>query len=152
MNETPKEESKWQKLKDFGRNYAIDTSAKVVGYAPIMAAMEAYNGLDGEQILKARVMSAIVDIGVARVYGKTRDVVRKKFKAEKGPIRSYLADTLSMIGVYTPVYGAILTLNGVEPEQIGSALAMGAGIAAVAARPFGKYILEPSRKKFGYKR
>ncbi len=33
------------------RNYLIDTSAKVGCYAPVMAAMEAYNGLDGDAVL-----------------------------------------------------------------------------------------------------
>lgn len=147
------EKKSWsQKLKDFGRNYAIDTSAKVACFAPFMASMEAYNGLDADQILSARVMSVVVDVGVARVYGKARDIVRDKVNADKSPIRSYLADTLTMIGVYSPVYAGILAVSGAEPEQIGAALVMGAGIAAVIARPFGKYVLEPMRKKFGYVR
>ena len=143
-----------KKTKQGAQNWAIDTSAKVIAYAPMMGAMEAYNGLDGKEILKSRAAAALIDGVVARVYTKTADYLSNRFKVDpkKGGIKGWALDTAAMVGVYTPVYGAILAANDVEPEQIGAALAMGAGIAAVAARPFGKYILEPMRKKFGYKR
>ncbi len=134
------------------RNYLIDTSAKVGCYAPIMAAMEAYNGLDGEQILQSRATAALIDVGVARVYGKTLDKTRKIFNTEKSKLRSYLVDTATMIGVYTPVYAGILAAAGADAKQIGGALLMGAGIAAVTGRPFGKYVLNNWRKMWGYKK
>jgi hypothetical protein len=135
------------------RNYAIDTSAKVVSYAPIMATMEAYNGLDGDQILQSRLTAAAIDSVVARVYGKTLDYVRQKFKAEpeKRSLKNYIIDTTTMIGIYTPVYAGILYAAGADTKQVLSAIVMGAGIAAVTARPYAKYILGPWRKKCGYK-
>lgn len=141
-----------QKIRQGIRNYAIDTSAKVLAYAPIMASMEAFNGLDKEQILQSRLSAAIVDAGVARVYGKVRDYVRDKFNIENSPIKSYLADTISMIGVYSPVYACILATAGADIKQISSALLMGAGIAALTACPYGKHILTPFRNKMGYKK
>ena len=72
-----------QNVKEGAQNWAIDTSAKVLAYAPLMGAMEAYNGLDGEQILKSRTTAALIDTGVARVYTKTADYLSKKFDVEK---------------------------------------------------------------------
>ena len=77
--ENQKQHLFWNRLNYGVRNYMIDTSAKVGFYAPIMAAMEAYNGLDGEQILKSRATAALIDVGLARVYGKTLDKTRKIF-------------------------------------------------------------------------
>jgi hypothetical protein len=141
-----------KRIGDAGKNYLIDTSAKVMCYAPAMAAMEAANGLSAEQIIKSRTAAAIVDAGAARIYGKLRDYVRTKVNADKSPVRSYLADTLSMIGTYTPVYAGILAANGANAKQIGLSLAMGAGIAALTARPYGKYVLGRWRKYWRYKK
>ncbi|MGV8141263.1 MAG: L-alanine exporter AlaE [Candidatus Woesearchaeota archaeon] len=136
------------------KNYIIDTSAKVGSYAPIMATMEACNGLEGDQILQSRLTAAAVDSVVARVYGKTLDYVRQKLHAEpeKRSFKNYLIDTATMIGVYTPVYAGILYAAGADSKQILGAITMGAGFAAVTARPYAKYILGPWRKKLGYKK
>jgi hypothetical protein len=135
------------------RNYLIDTSAKIASYAPVMAAMEACDGLDGKQILQSRLSAALVDTVVARAYGKTLDYVYHKFNANphEGGIRNYLIDTVTMVGVYTPVYAGILCAAGASGHQIGTALLMGAGIAAITAKPYAKYILRPWRKLCKYK-
>ena len=150
--ERPEQLSLNDRLKYRVRTYLIDTSAKVGCYAPVMAAMEAYNGLDGEQILQSRATAALIDVGVARIYGKTLDKTRKILNAERSKLRSYLVDTATMVGVYTPVYASILAAAGADAKQIGGALLMGAGIAAVTARPFGKYVLNNWRKFWGYKK
>ena len=67
-----------EKVINGARNYAIDTSAKVCCYAPAMAAMEAYNGLSGEQILQSRTTTALVDVLFARIYSKIADYAEKK--------------------------------------------------------------------------
>lgn len=140
-------ESKWTgAVSNSIKNYLIDTSAKVGAYALPMALMESCNGLDASQVLASRATAAVVDAGVARIYGKARDFVRNKVHAEKSAVRSYLADTLTMIATYTPVYAAILKANGATNEQTAYSLVMGAGIAALTARPYGKYILEPWRR------
>lgn len=147
-------ESNLTKLKQGVQNYLIDTSAKVVSYAPIMATMEACNGLDGDQIIQSRLSAALVDSFVARMYGKTLDFMRKKSdtKPEEKGIKNYLIDTGTMIGVYTPVYAGILYSIGAEHSQVAGALTMGAAIAVVTARPFAKYVLSPWRKKCGYEK
>ena len=143
-----------QKFVDGARNYAIDTSAKIVCFAPLMGSMEAYNGMDSEQILKSRAVSALIDGGVARVYTKTADYLSKKFDVDmkKGGFKGWLIDTVAMVGVYTPAYAGVLAVAGADAKQIGSALLMGAGIATVASRPFRKYALMPWRKVCGYKK
>ncbi len=143
-----------QETKEGAQNWAIDTSAKVLAYAPLMGAMEAYNGLDGEQILKSRVAAALVDAGVARVYTKTADYLSKKFKVDpkKGGIKGWVLDTTAMVGIYTPVYAGILAVSGANTKQIGAALIMGAGIATITSRPFRKYFLMPWRKFWNYKK
>ncbi|MBU1199275.1 MAG: L-alanine exporter AlaE [Nanoarchaeota archaeon] len=136
------------------QNYLIDTSAKVASYAPLMATMEAFNGLDGDQILQSRLSAALVDSVVARVYGKTLDYVRNKFHADpkEKSMKNYFIDTITMISIYTPVYAGILFATGANLSQIGSALLMGAGIATVTARPYAKYVLAPWRKLCKYKK
>ena len=135
-------------------NYLIDTTAKVGCYAPVMATMEAYNGLNEKQILQSRAIAALTDVFVARVYTKTADYLSKKFNVDikKGGLKAWALDTLAMIGVYTPVYTGILAANGADAKQIGSLLVMGAGIAATTSRPFRKYALMPWRKIWGYKK
>ena len=135
------------------QNYLIDTSAKIVSYAPVMAAMEAYNGLTGEQIIKSRISAALIDSFVARIYGKTLDYMRRKFNADPKSrgLKNYLIDTATMIGVYSPVYAGILYVAGANSSQIASALGMGAAIAAITARSFAKYVLGPWRKMCKYK-
>lgn len=136
------------------RNWAIDTSAKVGFYAPLMATMEAYNGLEGEQIIKSRAAAALIDVGVARIYTKTADYLAQRYKVnlKKGGLKGWALDTVAMVGAYTPVYAGILAAAGADTKQIGYSLLMGAGIAAVTSRPFRKYILAPWRKLCGFKR
>lgn len=146
--------SNFTEFKQGIQNYLIDTSAKVVSYAPIMAAMEACNGLDKDQIIHSRLSASLIDSFVARIYGKTLDFVRKELGAnpEEKSIKNYLIDTGTMIGVYTPVYAGILYSAGAEHSQVAGALTMGAAIAAVTARPFAKYILGSWRNICGYKK
>ena len=132
------------------RNYAIDTAAKLSCYAPVMATVEAGMGLDANQIMRSRAMSAVVDLVIARGYGKVLDYTRKKFHAEKSELRSYLADTSAMIGTYVPAYTGILAANGADLTQIGCGAAMCAAIIAATARPYAKYVLNKFRKAFGY--
>lgn len=136
------------------KNWAIDTSAKVACYAPVMASMEAYNGLDAKQIIASRLGAAAVDVGVARLYTKTADYLSRKFNVDtkKGGILGWALDTAAMVGVYTPVYATILTAAGANPKQIGYSLLMGAGIAATTSRPFRKYALKPWRNYCGFKK
>ena len=145
-------ENRIEKIKQGSKNWAIDTSAKVLAYAPLMGAMEAYNGLDGDQILRSRTTAALIDGVVARTYTKTADYLSKKFDVDikKGGVKGWALDTAAMIGVYTPVYAAILKANGADNEQTISALLMGAGIAAATSRPFRKYALMPWRKLWNY--
>ena len=146
--------SLYEKVKQSCTNYVIDTTAKVGFYAPIMASMESYNGLDLEQILKSRATAALVDAGVARVYTKTADYLSKRFSVDlkNGGFKGWALDTAAMVGVYTPVYAGILATAGANTKQIGSALLMGAGIAAVTSKPFRKYALMPWREYWGYKK
>lgn len=141
------------RVKDSVKNYLIDTSAKVGCYAPIMAAMEAYNGLDGDQILQSRATAALVDTAVARVYTKTADYLSKKYDVnlKDGGIKGWALDTTAMVGVYTPVYAGILAAAGADAKQIAYSLTMGAIIAACTSRPFRKYTLMPWRKLCRYK-
>ena len=139
-------------VREGAENWAIDTSAKVLAYAPLMGVMEACNGLEGEQIAKSRIVAALVDAGVARVYTKTADYLSRKFNVDlkEGGFKGWLLDSLAMIGVYTPVYAGILKVSGADNQQTVSALLMGAGIAALTSRPFRKYVLTPMEKLLGF--
>ncbi len=153
VDESPKKKL-GKRIEDFFVNYLIDTGAKVAVYTPIMGAMEAYNGLDSEQIVGARMTSALIDVAVAKTYIKTADWLYKKLKVDKkeGGFKAWLIDTLAMVGVYSPAYAGVLAANGADAEKIGSALVMGAGIAALTSRPFRKYFLFPMREKLSYRK
>ena len=152
LNNQEQEISLAKRVKAGVRNYLIDTSAKVCFYAPIMAAMEAHNGLDGEQILQSRATAALIDSAVARVYTKTADYLSKKSHVDlkKGGIKGWVLDTAAMVGVYTPIYAGILVSSGADAKQIAYSLTMGAIIASITSRPFRKYALVPWRKLCGH--
>jgi hypothetical protein len=135
-------------------NWAIDTSAKTGAYAPLMGAMEAYNGLGFEQILKSRASAALIDVVLARAYTKTADYLGKKFDVDikDGSPKAWALDALAMIGTHAPVYAGILAAAGADAKQIGYASLMGAAIGISTSKPFRKYILAPWRKYCGYKK
>ena len=129
------------------RAYLVDTSAKVGTYAVPMGLMEASRGLSLEQIIQSRTSVALADAVLGRIYGRALNYTRKKFntEGEKG-VKSYIVDTATMTGVYVPAYMAILKCTGANLEQIETASLYLAGILAVTARPFSKYILDNWRK------
>ncbi|MDP1693965.1 MAG: L-alanine exporter AlaE [Candidatus Woesearchaeota archaeon] len=149
-----KESTLTEKIVQGFRNWAIDTSAKVGVYAPLMATMEAHNGLEGEQIIQSRAAAALVDVGVARVYTKVADYLADKYKIDlkKGGLKACVLDTVAMVSTYTPVYAGILATTGADAKQISYSLLMGAGIATATSRPFRKYVLTPWRKLCGFKK
>jgi hypothetical protein len=143
----------YERIKQAGKNWAIDTSAKIGVFAPLLGSMEAYNGLEAEQIVGARATSALLDAFVARTYTKIADHYYEKFSVDpkKGGVKAWAIDTASMILTHAPVYAAILYANGADHHQVANASLMGAGIATVTSRPFRKYVLFPWRKKMGFK-
>lgn len=150
----PEQLSLGNKIKYEVINWAIDTSAKTGSYAPLMGAMEAYNGLDLDQILQSRASAALIDVGLARAYTKTADYLGKKFDVDikDSSPKAWLLDSLAMIGTHAPVYAGILALAGADVKQIGYASIMGAGIGLSTSKPFRKYILAPWRKFWRYKK
>ena len=152
--EKPEQLSLRDKIKYEVINWAIDTSAKTGAYAPLMGAMEAYNGLDFDQILQSRASAALIDVGLARAYTKTADYLGKKFDVDikDSSPKAWALDALAMIGTHAPVYAGILAAAGADAKQIGYASLMGAAIGLSTSKPFRKYILAPWRKYWGYKK
>ncbi len=134
-----------ERVKKGIENYLIDTSARMVVYTPLMSVVEASSGLNTDQIVRQRVTSIVIDFFVGRIYGKTLSFMRKRVDP-KGWLGSYLIDTLSMIGIYSPVYIGMLAANGANSQQIKMALAKATVIGMLTARPFGKHILNRWRK------
>ena len=97
--EKPEQLSLRDKIKYEVINWAIYTSAKTGAYAPLMGAMEAYNGLDFEQILQSRASAALIDAGLARAYTKTADYLGKKFDVDikDSSPKAWALDALAMI-------------------------------------------------------
>ncbi len=151
--EKPKQLSLRDRIKYGAINWAIDTSAKTGVYAPLMGAMEAYNGLDIGQILQSRATAALVDVGLARIYTKTADYLGNKFDVDikDGSPKAWGLDALAMIGTHAPVYAGILAAAGTDAKQIGYASLMGAVIGLSTSKPFRKFVLAPWRKFWGYK-
>lgn len=134
------------------KGYLVDTSAKVGTYAIPMGLMEASKGLSLEQILQSRASVALADAVLGRVYGKTLNYTRRKFRTEgKSGARSYFVDTATMLAIYDPAYALILDSCGADCDQIKSATATLSVILALTARPFSKYVLDNWRKYWGTK-
>ncbi|MEK6934757.1 MAG: L-alanine exporter AlaE [Nanoarchaeota archaeon] len=152
--EKPEQLSLRDRIKYGSINWAIDTSAKTGTYVPLMGAMEAYNGLDIEQIFQSRASAALVDVGLARIYTKTADYLGKKFDVDikDGSPKAWGLDALAMIGTHAPVYAGILVATGADAKQIGYASLMGAIIGLSTSKPFRKFVLAPWRKFWGYKK
>lgn len=128
------------------KEYLVDTSAKVGTYTVPMALMESSQGLELNQIIQSRTLVVLIDGVAAKVYGKALNYTREKMNPEqKSGMRGYCVDTLTMIGVYAPIYAGILCSVGVENKQIASATSILCGVLAVTARPFSKYVLDPWR-------
>ncbi len=142
-----------EKIKTSLKNWAIDTSGKASVYVPAMGLMEAYNGLECEQIAASRLTSLAIDTVVARAYTGLADKLYEKFAVDskKGGVKAWAIDTGSMISTYAPVYAGILYALGADTETIVNASYMAAGIATLTSRPFRKYVLSPWREYCGFK-
>jgi len=150
--EKPEQLSLRDKLRYEMIKWAIDTSAKTGAYAPLMGVMEAYMGLDFQQILQSRAGVALIDVGLARAYTLTADYLGKKFDADirDGSLKAWGLDALAMIGTHAPVYAGILALAGADAKQIGYASLWGAVIGLTTSKLFRKYVLAPWRKLCRY--
>lgn len=142
-----------QYIGSFLRNYAVDTSATIGFYTPIMAAIEHFAaGMDSEEVLKSRLFAAAYHLAFARPYGKFRQQWADLWDADEtsSKTKKYCMDTSAMILIQTPVYSAILYLSGASLQEIAVALPVGLTIGALSGRPFG-YVLDKWRKVWGTK-
>jgi len=134
------------------KNWAIDTSAKAAVYTPMLATIEASQGLDTEQIIAARLTSLALDAGIARAYTKLADYGYNLYSVNmnKGGMKAWAVDTTAMVSTYGPVYAGILYAYGADAKQIAAASTLGIFMAALTSRPFRKYVLAPWRKYTGF--
>lgn len=142
-------EQKIECFKTGVKNWAIDTTANIMFYYPIMISIEALNGLTTKQIAENRGTSALIDIGLARIAGKTLDYTRRKFNPEREKVKGYFVDTLTMMSIYLPVRAGIMAIYGVEPKQILKTSLSLSLTALVISKPF-TYCLDKWRKKWNY--
>lgn len=154
IKENPKPLSITDKVKYTIIKWAIDTSAKTGSYAPLMGTVEAYIGLDFDQILQSRANAALIDAGLARTYTKAADYLGKKFDVniKDNNLKAWSLDASAMIVTHAPVYAGILAAAGADMKQIVSASLIGDAIGVSTSKPFRKYVLAPWRNYLDYKK
>ena len=74
----------YERVKDAASNYLVDVSAGISFYAPIMATGEHFvAGMDGKEVLKARIGSALMQMLCMRPIGMLRNASAKYFGLTK---------------------------------------------------------------------
>ena len=145
--------STYNKFISFAKNYAVDTSAFLGFYTPIMASLEYFiAGMESKEVLKSRIYASGYHLLFSRPYGKFRqwyaDLWHADYNSSKR--KKLLVDTSAMIMTQTPVYSAILYLSGASLKEIAVALPTGLTVGMLSGRPFG-YVLDRWRKFCGTK-
>ncbi len=135
------------------KNYAVDTTAALSFWTPIMASIEYFGaGMDSEEVFKSRLAAAAVHMTIARPYGKLRQWIADKLgaNAQSSQTKKFAIDTLAMISTQAPLYATILYCSGASFKEAAVALPTGLAVGAVSGRPYG-YVLDRWRKAWGTK-
>lgn len=140
------------KLSEEVKNWIIDTSAKTAVLGPVMGIMEYCVGLETSEVLASRGKAAVLDVFLARSYGKVADSFAKMADVDikDASLKSWLLDAFAMISTHSPVYAGILYSSGADVKEIGSALGFGALFGLAFSKPFRKYCVAPWRDFCNY--
>lgn len=134
------------------RNYAVDTTATLSFWTPIMASIEYFGaGMDSDEVFKSRLATAAVHMTIARPYGKLRQWIADKLgaNAQSSQTKKFAIDTLA-ISTQAPLYATILYCSGASLQEAAVALPTGLAVGAVSGRPYG-YVLDKWRTLWGTK-
>lgn len=142
-----------QRAKDVTTNYLVDVSAGISFYAPIMATGEHFlAGMDGPEVLKSRLGSAVMQLICMRPIGMLRNASAKYFGLIKESpwYQKTASDVASTLAIQLPTYALALHYSGASLEEGTKALALGSVVTTVSGRLFGRY-MDGWRKMWGKK-
>ena len=108
------------------RNYVVDTLAVWSFYNPPFALMEyCWAGLNGEEVLKARLMAITLQATTTRlIYAPLRQWWADIWKADytSSKFKKWIVDTTGFMMYQIPVYTATLLVAGANESEIKKAL------------------------------
>ena len=143
---------KYDKIRDCIRDYSIDTSARIVCYIPPLAAWEKFvAGMDNKEVLNSRGLAILVNMLIARPYGKFREYWTKICKTDENSsfIRKFVTDTSGSVAFGLPTYFGVLYYSGASLEEILTALPFGVVLTATTGRIYGRFLDWYSKKLGG---
>ncbi|MEK6908472.1 MAG: L-alanine exporter AlaE [Nanoarchaeota archaeon] len=135
--------SLYQKAKDAVTNYAVDVSAGLMFYNPIMALGEyAITGMDGPEVLKARMGASVAQMICMRPSGMLRNVSAKHFNLTKESpwYQKMTSDVASILALQIPAYSLALYNAGASTGEWAKALGVAVAVTTISGRPFGKWM------------
>lgn len=143
---------KYDRIKTL-KNYVVDTTSSWVYWTPLMAMDELFiSGMDGEEVLKSRLVAIGMGLIVARPQAIFRQYWADLWKADgdSSKLKKFIVDTTAQMAWQAPLYSTILYFSGVSWDEGTTALATGLVIGTVFGRFYG-YFQDKWRKLWGTK-
>ncbi|MEE9525412.1 MAG: L-alanine exporter AlaE [Candidatus Woesearchaeota archaeon] len=142
-----------KKVKDF----AIDTSANLLYWYPVLGANEKFVvGMSWKEMIQTRAGNLLFTVATSRLYTAAIDLSRKVFNPEyyaelkediereknwKTYLKDYVVDTSATIVYWNAVLAPwVKYVVGKDWKEVGSFVATSSVIYAVASRPFGIFL------------
>jgi len=135
------------------KQYAIDTSASIAFYTPLLASSEYFiAGMSTDKVFQSRLYAAGIHALTTRIYGKIREQWANTWHADPSSTwqKKLFVDSSISVLFQIPVYSTILYASGASSEEIITALPSGLLIGLTFGRGFG-YFLDTWRGWLGGK-
>jgi hypothetical protein len=132
-----------ERFKDLASNYAVDVSAGLMFYNPLMLAGEVLlTSMEAPEVAKSRLGACIAQMICTRPIGKLRTFSASYFNLdESNPwYQKTASDVGSTLLLQMPTYAIALYASGASLDEALTAMTIGAGVTAVSGRYFGKWM------------
>lgn len=103
-------------------------------------------GMSWEEVLRARLLGAVLMIPVARPYGLWRDLVMRR--AGESRLSKLVWDSIALMTFQVPIYAAIIAVSGASGNGLIIGTLSAALMMLVLGRPYGAF-LNLVRRLFG---
>jgi hypothetical protein len=129
------------------RAFIADTTALVLFFTMVGIVNERFiAGMSWEEVLRARLLGAMLMVPVARPYGIWRDWVMRQ--AQSNHLSRMFWDSVALVSFQVPIYAAIIAVSGASGRGLWFGIIGAAFIMLVSGRPYGTF-LNWIRKLYG---
>lgn len=122
-------------------NAAADIMAMNLFYTPFMTGVEMISGMELDEILISRLTAAVINTIIARPYSIARNKLFEKLNVTKESsfTKKYLSNTIMGL-FWLPIYAGILTVAGVDSEEMIKAMGQSLVLGGLTAGPYGMWL------------